>query len=112
MFIRFHDVVFIQFIRVSIDFLIDILCCSLQPAVGEVAIFVVDSFELASIDSNELADEEVQLTAEACGGAVYLPDSCSIVPTEVGDRLMVWHEFAGEPDHFRIAMGFLLQATT
>lgn len=58
-FIRLHGVVFAQLIQVGINLLLDILYGLLELAVSEVAAFVVDGFEFTSVDSNQLAAEEI-----------------------------------------------------
>jgi hypothetical protein len=45
-------VVLVEFLQVGVDFFVDVLHGPLQLAIGEVAAFIVDGFELASVDSH------------------------------------------------------------
>ncbi|OAP50123.1 hypothetical protein ATC00_09105, partial [Sinorhizobium americanum] len=71
---------------------------------SEVLVAVVDRLELAAVDGDDGSGEQVELAAQhhepRAGGA----DRCPVVASEVGNRLEVRHQAAGEPHQFDIAL--------
>src|SRR6202035_5008725 len=88
----------------------DLLHAPLHLGAGEIAVSVVHRFELAAIDRDDRLREQVQLTAQHDELAAYSADGRAVVLAEIGDRLEVRHQSAGQPHEFDIALGLTFQA--
>ena len=72
----------------------------------EVLVAGVDRRELAAVNGEQLAAEEIELAAEQGKLAVQSTDGFEVVLAEVGNGLEVGILFAGEPDDLDIAPAF------
>jgi hypothetical protein len=64
---------------------------------------VVHRLELAAVDRDRVAIEQVQVPAERDEAGADLADGRAVVASEVGDRLEVRREPARQPDQLEIA---------
>ena len=79
-------------------------------ACGEVPVPRVDGLELAAVDRNARLAEQLKAPAQHHELAADLADGLAIVLAEVGYRLEVRHQAAGQPDQLDIALALPLQA--
>src|SRR6266550_2269419 len=83
---------------------------SLHLGLGEVPIPRVDGLELAAVDRNARFAEQLKASAQHHELTADLPDGLAVVLPEVGYRLEVWHQAAGQPDQLDVALALPLQA--
>jgi hypothetical protein len=81
-------------------------------ALGEVSIPVVHRLELVSVDRDALALQNADPAAEFDEPRAGLSEVRAIVAPEVGNRLVVEHQLAGQPHYLDVAASFPLQAPT
>jgi hypothetical protein len=74
-------------VEVGIDLLVEVLELALELALGDVAGTIVGGLELAAVDGDELAAEEVEVAAEQDESAADLTDGFAVVFAKVGDGL-------------------------
>src|SRR5665647_1351296 len=84
----------------------------LHLGLGEVPVPRIDGLELASVDRNARLAEQFKEAAQHHELTAYLPDGLAIVLAEIGYRLEVRHQAAGQPDQLDVALAFPLQAPT
>src|SRR5437773_3415934 len=82
----------------------------LHLGLGEVPIPRVDGLELAAVDRNTRFAEQFKASAQHHELTADLADGLTIVFPEVGYRLEVWHQAAGQPNQFDVALAFPFQA--
>ncbi len=76
---------------------------SLHFPTGEVLIAVIDGLELAAIDRNARCREQTHQAAQFNKSHADPLDRRPTILTEVGDRLVIRNEPAGQPHHLNIA---------
>src|SRR5580692_4912138 len=101
--------------RVTVEKLIDLylrrrVVGRLLNALGdlghcEVLVAIVDRLELAPVDRNDSPREKVELTAQHDELRARRADRRPAVAAEVGDRLEVRHQSAGQPHQLDVALG-------
>src|SRR5258706_2395578 len=82
----------------------------LHLGLREVPVPRVDGFELAAIDRNARLAEQFKAPAQHHKLTTDLTDSLPIVLPEIGDRLEIRHQAAGEPNQLDVALALPLQA--
>src|SRR3989440_5859179 len=82
----------------------------LHLGLGEVPIPRVDGLELAAVDRNTRFAEQFKASVQHHELTADLADGLTIVFPEVGYRLEVWHQAAGQPNQFDVALAFPFQA--
>jgi hypothetical protein len=81
----------------------------LHLALGEVLVAVVDRLELAAVDGHARRSEQAHLAAQLDEASAHLAKRKTVVLAEVGDRLVIWHQAAQQPQKLQIAPGFALE---
>jgi hypothetical protein len=81
-------------------------------ATREVLVPVVDSLELAAVDRDVGLGEKAHRAAERNKPGANLADGSAIVPAEIGDRLVIGHQAAGQPHDLDVAPHFALEPAT
>ena len=102
----------VKFLEIALDALVDLLEEFRELVLGEVALFGVDRFELAAVDGDEFAREEVQLLAQQRELTADLPQGLQVVLAEVRNRLVIRPQLLQQPHQLDIPVGLLFQATT
>src|SRR3546814_16522804 len=74
----------------------------------EVPVTVVDGLELAPVDGHDGPREQVELATQHDKLRAGRADRRAVVSTEVGDRLKVGHQPAGQPHQLNVALGLPL----
>src|SRR5207342_1285470 len=90
--------------------LVNLRQTALHLGLGEVSIPRVDGLELAAVDRNTRFAEQFKAPAQHYELAADLADGLAIVLAEVGYRLEVRHQAAGQPNQLDVALAFSLQA--
>src|SRR3546814_2199582 len=75
----------------------------------EVPVTVVDGLELAPVDGHDGPREQVELATQHDKLRAGRADSRAVVATEVGDRLTVGHQPAGQPHQLNVELGLPLK---
>src|SRR5450631_2080190 len=83
----------------------------LHLGLGEVPIPRVDGLELAAVDRNTCFAEQLKAAAQHHELTADLADRLAIVLAEVGYRLEVRHQAAGQPNQLNVALALSLQAS-
>jgi hypothetical protein len=79
-------------------------------ALREVPVAVVHRLELAAVDGDAIAPQYADPAAELDELRAGPPDGRAIVTPEIGDRLVIRHQAAGQPHQLDIAPGLALQS--
>src|SRR5262245_18939135 len=95
--------------QIARDALLDLLQTPLHLGVGEVLVTIVDHLELAAIDRNTRIGEQPHRAAERDETGAHLANGQAVVFAEVGNRLVVGNQPAGQPHHLNIAPGLALE---
>src|SRR5271156_4852410 len=82
----------------------------LHLGLRKVSVSRVDGFELAAVDRNARFAEQFKATAQLHELTTNLADGLAVVLAEVGYRLEVRHQPAGQPNQLDVALAFSLQA--
>src|SRR6266446_1138936 len=90
--------------------LVNLRQTALHLGLGEVPIPRVDGLELAAVDRNARFAEQLKASAQHHELTADLADGLAVVLPEVGYRLEVWHQAAGQPDQLDVALALPLQA--
>ena len=77
---------------------------------GVVAIPVVDRLELAAINGHHRIGEQLHMAAQVDEFPAHLADRLAVVFAEIGNRLEVRHQPAGQPHQLDVTLGFPLQS--
>ena len=83
----------------------DLLPTPRQLGCGEVAVAIIDRFELAAVNGNAASREQGHLPAEQDETATNLADRITIISPEIGNRFVIGYKPAHHPDR-----GSLLRA--
>src|SRR6185312_13946066 len=78
---------------------------------GEIPVPRIGGFELRSIDGDARCNKQIKLAAQRDELAADLTNGLAIVLAEIRDRLEIWRQLPGQPDHLDIALAFPLQAS-
>src|SRR5216684_5709023 len=81
----------------------------LHLGLREVSVPRVDGFELAAVDRNARLAEQLKAPAQNHKLTADLTDSLAIVLPEIGDRLEIRHQAAGQPHQLDVALALPLQ---
>src|SRR5674476_491432 len=92
--------------------LVDLRQPPLHLGLSEVPVARVDGFELAAVDRNARLAEQFKTATQHHELTADLADCLAIVLPEVGYRLEVRHQAAGQPNQLEVALAFSLQAPT
>ena len=109
--IGFFCIGFVHLVQIAIDVLVQLADGVFELLLGEVAIAAVDCFELAAVDGDQVAAEEIEFAAEEGEFLADPTDGLPIVPAEIGDGFEVGCELLDEPHDFDVAVGFPFQLT-
>src|ERR1700738_3749618 len=90
--------------------LVNLLQPALHLGLRKVPVSRVDGFELAAINRNARLAEQLKAPAQHHELAADLADGLAVVLAEVGYRLEVWHQAAGQPHQLNVALALPLQA--
>src|ERR1700694_1834535 len=82
----------------------------LHLGLRKVPVSRVDSFELAAIDRNARVAEQLKASAQHHKLTADLADGLAVVLAEIGYRLEVRHQAAGQPHQLDVALALPLQA--
>src|SRR5665647_449231 len=82
----------------------------LHLGLGEVPVPRVDGLELAAVDRNARLAEQLKAAAQHHKLTADLADRLAIVLAEIGYRLEIRHQAAGEPNQLDVALALPLQA--
>src|SRR6266481_5459966 len=82
----------------------------LHLGLGEITVPRVDGLELAAVDRNARLAQQLKASAQHHELTADLADGLAIVLPEVGYRLEVRHQAAGQPNQLDVALAFSLQA--
>jgi hypothetical protein len=72
---------------------------------------IVVRFELRAVNRNARGGEQTKLTAEREKLGTSPADGSAIIPPEIGDRLVVGNQAAGQPHNLNIARRLAFQPT-
>lgn len=98
--------------QVAIDALLDLSHACLQLGARDVAVTVVDRFELAAFDDDDRFGEEIKCPAEDDELATGVADGFAVIAPEAGDGLEVRRQPFGQPNEFNVALCFAFQSPT
>src|ERR1700704_6323289 len=96
--------------EISGNALVDLRQPPLHLGLREVPVPRVDSLELAAVDRNARLAEQLKASAQHHELTADLADGLAIVLPEVGYRLEVRPQTAGQPNQLDVALAFSLQA--
>src|SRR2546425_1734021 len=91
------------------DALVNLRQPPLHLGLREVSVPRVDGFELAAVDRNARFAEQLKAPAQNHKLTADLTDSLAIVLPEIGDRLEIRHQAAGQPHQLDVALALPLQ---
>lgn len=97
--------------QIAVDAFFDLLHPGAQLAVGEVAITVVDRFELAAVDGHLRLGEQIELATQHDELPADIANGFAVVTPEVGNGFEVRSQSPGQPHQLEVALAFALQAT-
>jgi hypothetical protein len=102
----------VQFREIAPDARGDLLEACGELGRGEVALFGVDRFDLAAVDSDEFTRQEVELFAQHRELPATLAQRLQGVLPEVRNRLVIWSQLLEAPHPRHLPVRRLFQATT
>jgi hypothetical protein len=79
----------VKFLEIALDALVNLLEGFRELVLGKVALFGIDRFALAAVESDEFTREEVQPFAQHCELPADLPQRHQVVLTDVRHRLVI-----------------------
>src|SRR3981081_3604557 len=78
-------------------------------ALRKVPVSRVDGFELAAVDRNARLAEQFKASAQHHELTADLTDGRTVILAEIGYRLEIRHQAAGQPNQLDVALAFPLQ---
>ena len=101
----------VELAQITRHALIDLRQPALHLGAREVLVTVVDRLELAAVDRDARQCQQAQLPAKNNELSAHLADGGPVILAEIGNRLVIGNEAAGQPQHFNIATSLALQPT-
>jgi len=95
----------VELLEIALDGALDGCNPFRQSVFGEILLAMVHGLELAAVNRDGVAVEQMQVPAERDEARADLADSWAIVAATIGDRLEVGRQLADEPHHLDIASG-------
>src|SRR5947209_5386969 len=88
------------------------ICASRRPhlGLGEVTVPRVDGLELAAVDRNACLAQQLKTSAQHHELTADLVDGLAVILAEVGYRLEIRHQAAGQPYQLDVTLALPLQA--
>jgi hypothetical protein len=105
----FLFVVFIEFFKVPVDLLVDLLQAVLELGAGEISVAGVGCLELGPVEGDELAAEQSGALAELDEAAAKVADGLAIGLAEIGDGLEVGRQTFEQPNDLEVAVGLAFE---